>query len=67
MAIQGISVARAAVGEAGSFQVPAEADPAAVVFERRPSIFAKRTDRFSAVFELELVCRVDGSIRDKVA
>ena len=61
MAIQGAPVTGTAVAEAGTFQMPAEANPAAVELERRPSIFAKRRDGFSASFELELVGRGSSS------
>jgi len=52
VAIQCAAVTRAAGAEAGPFQMPAEANPAAVELERRPGIFAERRDGLAAVFEL---------------
>jgi hypothetical protein len=52
VAIQRIAVARAAVTETGPPQVPAEADAAAMEFERRAGIFSKRFDGFAASFKL---------------
>jgi hypothetical protein len=62
VAIQCAPVTGAAVAEAGTFQMPAEANPAAVELEWRPGILAERLDGLAAVFELLLVGSVDAAL-----